>query len=246
MLFRSPSISHGGAPAILTDATPGGVWNSSNSTVIALSGAGVGSVTATAIVTAGSANISYTVTDGTSGCSARAVKNISVTARFGGTNTGSTANVYAGSTVSVADDVYTGTWTSGDDGVATVDGNGIVTGVKAGVVNITHKATNSDGEIRTTVTPVIVSALPGSVSIIPNPNKGTFVVKGTLGSINDEEVTLEVIDVLGQVIYKAKATALGGKLDENISLSNSLPNGAYMLNVRSGSEKKVFHFVVEQ
>ena len=241
-----PSISHGGAPAILTDVTPGGVWNSSNSTVIALSGAGAGSVTATAIVTAGSANISYTVTDGTSGCSARAVKNISVTARFAGTSTGNATNVYAGATVSVADNVYTGTWTSGDDGIATVDGNGVVTGIKPGVVNITHKATNNDGDVRTTITPVVVSALPATVSLVPNPNKGVFMVKGSLGSVNDEEVTLEVTDVLGQVIYKTKTTALGGKLNETISLNSSLPNGAYMLNVHSGSEKMVFHFVIEQ
>ena len=244
-----PSISHGGAPAILTDATPGGVWTSSNSTVIALSGAGAGSVTATAIVTAGSANISYTVTSA-AGCVGRAVKNISVTARFSGTNTGNTTNVFAGSTVSIADDVYTGTWTSGDNGIATVDDNGIVTGIKPGVVNIAHAATNGNGEVRTTITPVIVSALPASLTILPNPNKGTFVVKGTLGSPDsyrdDEEVTLEVTDVLGQVIYKTKVTAQGGRLNETITLNNTLANGMYMLNVHSAAEKMTFHFVVEK
>ena len=240
-----PSISHGGAPAILSDATPGGVWTSSSPTVIALSGAGAGSVTATAIVTAGSANISYTVTNA-AGCVGRAVKNIGVSARFAGTNTGSTANVFAGSTVSIADDVYTGAWTSGDNGIATVDGNGIVTGIKPGTVNITHAATNGNGEVRTTITPVIVSALPASLTILPNPNKGTFVVKGTLGSVSDEEVTLEVTDVLGQVIYKTKVTAQSGRLNEAITLNNTLANGMYMLNVHSATEKMTFHFVVEQ
>ena len=81
---------------------------------------------------------------------------------------------------------------------------------------------------------------------MPNPNKGTFAVRGTLGSTADEEVTLEVTDVLGQVIYHSKVTALGGRLNETIILNNTLTNGMYIMNVQSGTEKMVFHFVMEK
>ena len=239
-----PSISHHGIPAVLTESTPGGVWTSSNSTVIALSGAGSGSVTATAVVTAGSAIISYTVTN-PAGCSARATKTISVTTRESGSSN-VTTSVYAGSTVSIAGDVYTGTWTSGDDNIATVDGKGNVTGVKPGVVNITLVSASENGDVQTTTTSVIVSAIPVSVSVIPNPNNGNFSVKGSMGSLNDEDLTLEVTDVLGQVIYRSVVTTQKGKLNETISLNSSLANGMYMLNVRSANEKIVFHFVVER
>ena len=52
--------------------------------------------------------------------------------------------------------------------------------------------------------------------------------------------------MLGQVIYKQNATTQNGSLNEQISLSNSLANGMYLLNVSSGTEHKVFHFVIEK
>ena len=54
------------------------------------------------------------------------------------------------------------------------------------------------------------------------------------------------MDLLGQVIYRAKVTAVSGRLDEKITLSNTLANGMYILNVLSGTENKAFHFVIER
>ena len=240
-----PSISHTGGSIILSDATSGGTWLSSNSAVISLSGAGIGSVTATAAASSGNATISYTVVNGA--CTARVTKTITATARYsGGSTTGNVTTVYTGSTVSIIDDVLTGAWTSSDNGIATVDSTGAVYGIKPGTVNITHVMGNDQGGLTTIVTPVIVTPVPASLSLLPNPNKGTFTVKGTLGSMDDEEVTLEVTDVLGQVLYKEKVTAHAGKINETITISNTLANGMYMLNLRSNTEKMVFHFVLEQ
>ena len=88
--------------------------------------------------------------------------------------------------------------------------------------------------------------MSSDVRVVPNPNTGTFTVKGILATTHDEEVTLEVTDVLGQVIFKDKVTAFGGKINETISLSNSLANGMYMLNMSTANESKTFHFVIEQ
>jgi len=86
----------------------------------------------------------------------------------------------------------------------------------------------------------------GNISVVPNPNKGEFMVKGNLGSVNDEAVTIEITDMIGQAVYNNKVTAKGGTLNEHIILSRKLANGMYMLTVRSESESKVFHIVVEQ
>ncbi len=94
------------------------------------------------------------------------------------------------------------------------------------------------------VTPV--TAVNSQLMLIPNPNKGTFNVKGTLGTTIDEDVTLEVVNMLGQVIYSGKASSRNGSIDESVRLNNNPANGMYILNVRSNTQNSVFHFVIEQ
>lgn len=84
------------------------------------------------------------------------------------------------------------------------------------------------------------------ISVIPNPNKGEFTVKGNLGITTDELVNFEITDMLGQVVYRSNATAKNGTIEESISLKNTLANGMYLLNVSAPSGSKVFHIVVER
>jgi hypothetical protein len=84
-----------------------------------------------------------------------------------------------------------------------------------------------------------------NLTLIPNPNNGQFTIKGTVGSA-DEEVTLQVVNMVGQVIYNQKVMAHNGEINEKIQLSGNVANGMYLLNLQSFSEKRVFHFVIEQ
>ena len=99
-----------------------------------------------------------------------------------------------------------------------------------------------------TIIPAGVQQYAGSADIrlSPNPNKGAFTIKGSLGTVTDEDVSIEITDMLGQVVYKNKVAVQGGKINEQIRLNNGLSNGMYLLNLRSGSNNEVFHFVVEQ
>lgn len=90
-----------------------------------------------------------------------------------------------------------------------------------------------------------IGGVNSDIKLLPNPNKGSFVVKGTLG-VTDEEVSIEVTNMLGQVVYKSIAQTHNGEINERIELQNGLANGMYMLNLRAGSEQKVFHVVIEQ
>jgi uncharacterized protein YjdB len=85
-----------------------------------------------------------------------------------------------------------------------------------------------------------------NILLMPNPNKGTFVIKGQLAASTDNEVSFEVTNMLGQTVYRAKTTAAGGNINERIQLDNTLANGMYMLSLRTGDEIRVFHFVLEQ
>ena len=72
-----------------------------------------------------------------------------------------------------------------------------------------------------------------------------FTIKGTIAAGNDE-VSVEVTNMLGQVVYNSKVAVQNGNINEKIQLSSSLTNGMYILNLRSGSQNNVFHFVIEQ
>jgi hypothetical protein len=91
-----------------------------------------------------------------------------------------------------------------------------------------------------------VIANNSNIQLIPNPNNGMFTIKGTLGTTNDEEVSVEISDMLGQVIYQDKVMVHGGNIDQKIQLSNVIANGMYLLNLSSASGNNVFHVVIEQ
>ena len=89
------------------------------------------------------------------------------------------------------------------------------------------------------------ASLTDGISILPNPNKGVFNIKGTIGATADELAAIEVTNMLGQVVYSNQAMKQNGWLDQQVQL-NSVANGMYILSVRSGFESKVFHIVVEK
>ncbi len=92
-----------------------------------------------------------------------------------------------------------------------------------------------------------VAQANSDIKLIPNPNKGEFVVKGTLGVATDQQVTLEITDMLGQVVYKNSVLAQNGDINQRVQLNATVANGMYILNLRSDNgETKVFHIVIEQ
>ena len=94
------------------------------------------------------------------------------------------------------------------------------------------------------VHPVNISG--ADIRLVPNPNKGAFTILGTLLPGTSEDVTIEITDMLGQVVYSNIVNAANGKIDQQISLRSSLANGMYILNLHTGNVNKTIHFVVEQ
>ena len=100
-----------------------------------------------------------------------------------------------------------------------------------------------------TVVPLSVqeySSMPDDIRLIPNPNNGMFAIKGSIANRTNDEVTIEVTDMLGQIVYTAQAKTKSGSIDKNIQLSNTLANGMYILNLSCGNYNRVFHFMVRQ
>ncbi len=85
------------------------------------------------------------------------------------------------------------------------------------------------------------------LAVIPNPNKGAFNIEGTMGSqAGDEEYTLELTNMLGQVVHKQQLISHNGNVKETVQVNNNIANGMYILSIRSESKSKVFHIVIEK
>jgi hypothetical protein len=84
----------------------------------------------------------------------------------------------------------------------------------------------------------------GDIRLIPNPNSGSFKVSGTLASVTDEELGMEITDVLGQVVYKGSTHIIKGRIDAQVVLDNTLANGMYLLNLRGSAGQTTIHFVM--
>lgn len=91
-----------------------------------------------------------------------------------------------------------------------------------------------------------IASAVDNIQLIPNPNKGIFVVKGTVGVNSIKEVTFEVTNMLGQSLMTRKVDVRNGEIDEQVHLADDIANGMYMLTLRSEAGSKVFHVVVER
>ncbi len=120
--------------------------------------------------------------------------------------------------------------------------------------SVTVRVTRNDAcglytvnSVKLRVYKVGVQTLAGgsNISLVPNPNNGTFSVTGSLGLVADEEVTAEVVNMIGQVVYTGKFMTQNGNIDAQVQ-TNNLANGQYMLNLHSSAGNGVVRFVIER
>jgi hypothetical protein len=127
-----------GSTVTLSDATTGGVWSSSNTSI-----ATVGSTRVVTGVSAGLDTISYSVTNacGTSNATYAITVN---PPPVSGTISGA-AIVCIGSAVALTDAASGGVWSSSNTGIATAGSAGIVAGISGGTATISYTVTNVCG-----------------------------------------------------------------------------------------------------
>ncbi len=174
------------------------------------------------------------------------------------TISGSIYTLMPGHTITLAGSPGGGSWASSNLAAATIGStSGVVTGVAIGSALISYTLSTGCRAIHTVavtatglretpgVSPGIVSSASSEISVLPNPNKGSFMVKGTLGTTDDAEVTYVVMDMTGRVFYNSTTIAHNGTIEETIRLSN-IAKGTYLLQVHTALANKVFHLVVEE
>ena len=83
-------------------------------------------------------------------------------------------------------------------------------------------------------------------TLAPNPNKGEFIITGTLSNSSDDRIFVKIVDILGQTIYSSIVHANSGQVNEHIVLPSTVANGMYLVNITSGENKEVYHVSVDR
>ena len=83
------------------------------------------------------------------------------------------------------------------------------------------------------------------IKLLPNPNNGSFAIAGTSKAIG-KEATIQVTDVLGQVVYSELAPLGTGAFKHNLDLGNNLSNGVYMLRIIVDNDSTVMRFTMKK
>jgi sugar lactone lactonase YvrE len=180
-----------GTSATFTDTAIGGTWSSANPTVATVDPS-TGVVTG---ISGGTVMIIYTQTNACGTTTVNTTVSIvpppTPVAIFG------PSNVCFGSTITLSDSDPGGTWTSGNNAVASVNTSGVVTGVSAGTVNMTYTLIGTCGSgIATRL--ITVNPLPNAGVITGSTNLcmsstttlSNAIGGGTWSSINPSIVTI--------------------------------------------------------
>ena len=152
-----------------------------------------------------------------------------------------TFNISVGYSVTLNNVTTGGRWISDDNSIATVDSlTGVVTGVSYGTVIIYYRLPS--GCMVSATIMVNTTGIAGiqngnaTASIFPNPNRGEFQVKGTPGtSANQGNVTIQVTNLLGKVVYSLSAEANNGIIDTKIKLPDNTAAGTYIVRLLSNN-----------
>ncbi len=230
-----------GTTTSLSAGSAGGTWSSSATAIATVNTSGTVSATA-----AGAATITYLISN-TCGADT-ATMNINVITLPDPGSISGTDTVCQNATVALSASVASGTWSSSNTTLASVSSSGIVTGISSGTATISYQVSNTCGSNTTTYTITVlpVAACPDNVTNItrttaltlyPNPNDGTFTIAGSWNS-SETQVRIELLNVLGQVVYSETAPIDNGSISIVMQTGNKLSAGNYLVRISDGTNQQ--------
>lgn len=84
------------------------------------------------------------------------------------------------------------------------------------------------------------------MKLFPNPNNGTFILSGTFsGMTGTKDAAIEVVNAVGQVVYKDQALVNNGKLDKQMKIADIAP-GMYIIRIQADGQTTQMRFVVSK
>lgn len=210
-----------GAPVSYSNPVAGGTWSSSNMVV--------GTIAVSGVLTTLSPGV--TVINYSLGGSCASLKVVTINplpSAISGPD-----SVCIGDTILLTDTLDGGLWSTSSASVATISGDGVVTGVSGGSVVVSYISPGGCGVADTIVVQAcplgVFPVEPGKISVFPNPVSDQLTIIAT-GMIKN----LELQNSLGITVYRASVMA------KSVTLHlDHLPPGIYVLIPDTGQRIKV-------
>ena len=166
-----------GSPLVLSNTTAGGVWTSGTLSVASVNNSG--SVTTTG---SGTSQITYTVTS-SAGCTTAVSKTITVNPVPSVAAISGNSTLCTGSTTTLTNSTFGGTWSSSNTGIASISTAGVVTGIAAGNTNISYSLSTAANCTTTVNAPISVGVPTTSTTNATVCNGTSYLFNGILYSI---------------------------------------------------------------
>ncbi len=84
------------------------------------------------------------------------------------------------------------------------------------------------------------------IILLPNPNKGQFTISGSISAPEGKKIQVEVINMLGQIIYKDAILIEDNNINKQVQLSNNVPNGVYIVRIKNDEATKTVRFTLNR
>lgn len=131
-------------------------------------------------------------------------------------------------------------WIVSSSTIASITGSGLITALSDGIITVTASSLENSsiianyiititGQTTTAVKSIIKENAEKHLIVYPNPNSGVFTVE--LDLVKGKDVTIYVMDQLGNDIYKQDIKNFSGKTQVNLS---SIAKGMYRVSVSHG------------
>jgi hypothetical protein len=83
------------------------------------------------------------------------------------------------------------------------------------------------------------------IKLYPNPNTGRFTIEAKLSAQHAEkQASIEVLNNLGQLVYRGTLPVVGGEIKKEIQLENTA-SGTYFVRMNVGDENFIERFIVQ-
>ena len=220
-----------GSATSLSNTVTGGIWGSGNTAI-----ATIGSTGMVNGISAGTATISYSVTNSCGTAIATQIQTVNPLPNAGSITGAS--SICTDSSIVLTDGTAGGVWSSSDTTIAAVGSTGVVDGISSGSVTISYSVTNSCGTVSTTETVTVNSCTAGisgiptpteDITIYPNPTKNNITV-ASFTPIN----SIAISNLIGQNVYS-------GSFNKNMAVVSlgQLPDGVYIVKINGSKVYKV-------